>query len=751
MKNILLRPAQKEILEYPGGHMGVIAVPGSGKTWTLSLLAANLIASGVLEDDQEVLVVTLVNSAVQNFQRQVASFLEKQRLLPYLGVRVRTLHGLAHDLVRDRPGLVNLDDRFQIVDENEAGRIRTQIVQSWLSSHPEFVDHYLSDDLNESQVNRVVRKDLPGQFNSLANAFIRKVKDYRLTPERLRVLMEDIPVPLPLAEMGIDLYTEYQRALNYRGMVDFDDLIGLALQALETDPDYLERWQHRWPFILEDESQDSSRLQEQILAKLAGKQGNWVRVGDPNQAIFETFTTASPDFLRKFIQREDVIHRNLPNSGRSTQSILDLANLLVDWSMHSHPVQEVQNALDAPPWIEPTPKDDPQPNPEDRPDQVYLFMKKFSAQGEIDAIVKSLVKWLPENKEKTVAVLVSTNTRAQQLVDALQRNNIDFVDTLLRSTSATRISTGVLRDVLDCLADPNSSLKLSVAYRAWHTQTFCEESDHPSILKAANWLQKMVFVEDFLYPTVDRDWLAATNDDSLEPLIKQNLDQFRHILRRWQAAALLPVDQLVLTLAQDLFSEPVDLALSHKLASMLRQSAQTNPNWRLNNFSQELREIAANERRFLGFSDDDTGFDPTKYKGKVVIATMHKAKGLEWDRVYLISVNNYDFPSDPLTDQFQPDKWYIRQKLNLEAETLDQLHTLLSQDKYDWYEEGQGTQNARLEYIREHLRLLYVGITRAKEELVITWNTGMNNDKQPALPFLELARLWQEHLTQDKL
>ena len=303
MKDIQLRPAQQEIMKYQGGRMGVMAVPGSGKTWTLSYLAADLIASGVLEDDQEVLVVTLVNSAVQNFQQRVAGFLEERRLLPYLGIRVRTLHGLAHDLVRERPGLVNLDDNFQILDENEAGRIRSQIAQAWLNSHPEFIEDYLSTELNESQLNKVLRKNLPKHLSDLANAFIRMVKDMRLTPERLQFLLEELPMPLPLAQMGLDMYTDYQRSLAYRGVVDFDDLISLALQALETDPDYLDRCRHRWPYILEDEAQDSSRLQEQILSRLAGPQGNWVRVGDPNQAIFETFTTASPHFLRDFIDR----------------------------------------------------------------------------------------------------------------------------------------------------------------------------------------------------------------------------------------------------------------------------------------------------------------------------------------------------------------------------------------------------------------------------------------------------------------
>jgi len=72
MSDFIPRPAQQAILAYTGGRMGVSAVPGSGKTWTLSMLAAQIIASGALADDQEVLVVTLVNSAVDNFYQRVS-------------------------------------------------------------------------------------------------------------------------------------------------------------------------------------------------------------------------------------------------------------------------------------------------------------------------------------------------------------------------------------------------------------------------------------------------------------------------------------------------------------------------------------------------------------------------------------------------------------------------------------------------------------------------------------------------------
>ena len=83
--------------------MGIDAVPGSGKTFTLSLLAARLVerlASEGTLDDREVLVVTFTNSAVANFRGPHRRFLRQEKgLLPGAGYRVRTLHGLAHDIV----------------------------------------------------------------------------------------------------------------------------------------------------------------------------------------------------------------------------------------------------------------------------------------------------------------------------------------------------------------------------------------------------------------------------------------------------------------------------------------------------------------------------------------------------------------------------------------------------------------------------------------------------------------------------
>jgi DNA helicase-2/ATP-dependent DNA helicase PcrA len=208
-------------------------------------------------------------------------------------------------------------------------------------------------------------------------------------------------------------------------------------------------------------------------------------------------------------------------------------------------------------------------------------------------------------------------------------------------------------------------------------------------------------------------------------------------VRRWQDAVLLPIDQLILILAQDLFQNAADLAIAHSIAVVLRQYSDTHPDWRLPNFTDELAVIARNERRFLGVDDDNRGFDPERHKGKVTITTMHSAKGLEWDRVYLMSVNSYDFPSGMPTETYMAEKWYVRDSLNLEAEALAQLHASTDPLTFD-YREGEATLNARLDYIAERLRLLYVGVTRARKELIVTWNTGRRGDQHQAIPFVAL-------------
>ncbi|MDZ7844512.1 MAG: ATP-dependent helicase [Anaerolineales bacterium] len=733
------RPSQEKILSYRQGTMGVAAVPGSGKTWTLSRLAAELIDQNNLKEDQEILVVTLVNSAVNNFAQRIGAFLSDRNLIPSLGYRVRTLHGLAHDILRERPELVGLDTQFNILDEREAERIRRKAVEKYLHQQPHCLDGYLLDDLDEKKRDRIISDQLPELLYQFSVQFIRSAKDLALTPDQIRTLMEKKPGPR-LVDLGLSLYEEYQSSLAYRGAVDFDDLIRLAYQALRQDSAYLARLRNQWPFILEDEAQDSSVMQEKILSLLAGEPGNqnWVRVGDPNQAIYETFTTANPQLLLDFIQSAEHSH-SLPNSGRSTQSIINLANYLVVWVNKNHPSSAIKGALAAN-TILPTPPGDSQPNPPDKPEKIHLAENDFSPRAEIQSVCKSAASWIKEHPEKTAAILVPRNTRGKEVASHLRRaHKLEPIEQL-NSTLSTRQTAGALGNILSYLENPARANQLAKIYRVWRRADREKPEVWESVQRTSRLISKCKHPESFIYPDPGEDWLENLPDISGADL--NSMKKFRQLIRRWQEAVLLPIDQLVLTLSNDLFDSTVELAIAHKLAHYLGQLADNHPEWELPALTDELRVVARNERRFFSFTSD-TGFDPDKHKGQIVVTTIHKSKGLEWDRVYVMAVNNYNFPSGEPYDSFIFEKWFIRDQLNIPAEGTAQLKRLISSSDSAAQEEGAASSQARTEYIRERLRLLYVAVTRAREELVITWNTGRRGQSHPALPLVALQEYWK--------
>lgn len=734
------RPAQQLALDYAGGKMGIAAVPGSGKTEVLSALAARLVATN-LDEGQEVLVVTLVNAAVDNFGQRIRRFLQEEyRMLPGMGYRVRTLHGLAHDIVRERPGLVSLADDFAIADNRETEAILIDVVQAWLAAHPELFQHYCSSELKEWESRKVERLRWPQQMCGVAGAFISRAKDRQISPEMCRSWQTERPERWPLLQFCVDVYADYQRSLTYRGKVDFDDLVVYAISALRADEAYLERMRRRWPFILEDEAQDSSELQQELLRLLSGPNGRWVRVGDSNQAVYYTFTTANPRLLREFLESSDVHAVEMPNSGRSAAPILELANHLVEWTTQQHPLTEVRRTFRLQ-RILPTPQGDPQPNPGDSECRIHFHASRLTPQAEIDLVVKSLQRWVPEHPESTVAVLVPDNNRGVHFVEALRQKGLECVE-LLNSTGPTRDTARIFEDILLHLANPNSAKCLGAAFLAWHWRECGDKQRYGYLTGLGRRLIKCEHVEDYLWPRLQTDWLAEQPFDD-DPEGRALLAEFREQAQRWHKATGLPIDQLLLTLAQDLFDEPADLARAYHFAVVLRDYADANPSYRLAELAGELHLVARSERRFVGLSAEDTGFDPGRYPGKVVVATMHRAKGLEWDRVHLTSVNNYDFPSGSELDRYRQESWYLRDNLALEAEALEQLASLRPGSPV--YVEGEASHQARLDYISERLRLLYVGITRAKRELVLTWNTGKQerDPKQPALAFQELRAYWE--------
>jgi hypothetical protein len=152
------------------------------------------------------------------------------------------------------------------------------------------------------------------------------------------------------------------------------------------------------------------------------------------------------DICARSSRRKPTSGRNCPFQGRSQPSIINLANYLIDWVMNEHPAEEVRDAL-APPYVQPTAADDPQPNPPDDPATIHFVSNRFTPEEELKAVIDSLARWLPENADKTVAVLVPRNTRGVDVINALKARGLDYVE-FLSSTSTTRAAAGSIANLL---------------------------------------------------------------------------------------------------------------------------------------------------------------------------------------------------------------------------------------------------------------------------------------------------------------
>jgi DNA helicase-2/ATP-dependent DNA helicase PcrA len=362
-------------------------------------------------------------------------------------------------------------------------------------------------------------------------------------------------------------------------------------------------------------------------------------------------------------------------------------------------------------------------------------------EKELARVMNSIKRWLPKHPEETVAILVPTHTMGAEAIKSLEKEQIPFTDALLRLTTSTREAAGALSRVLQHLAHPASAKTLPVVYRVWYHRMLGEadaEEEQNRLESHLQILNQFVRVEEFIWPQPGKDEIER-HEDAISEETRGYLVRFRTQLQRWHRLVMLPIGELLTAVAQDLFTEPEKLAMTQLFGEILQDRAQYHLGSEqrvstLDELRRELDVIAKDQRRLRSIEADKGGFDPEAHRGEVVVATMHGAKGLEWDRVYLLAVNDYEFPAGYPKDRFRAERWFIRNSLSLEAEALAQLDGVVEGAPY---EEGFATREARYDYARERLRLLYVGITRARKELMITSNAGRGTN-QPALAFTAL-------------
>ena len=746
MSDIQLRPAQKEILAYTSGRMAVSAVPGSGKTFTLSLLAAQLIADGRInpEAGQRILIVTYLNASVDNFKNNIRKRLDEMGIFP-TGFDVRTLHSLALEIVNvAQRGLGDQESAFVVLDEGQGSHFLARAVDAWIENSPDLWHAFLLDDSPQMKARwRNITE-------STAKTFIRAAKNERYHPEQIFDKLQgsggtgeqgegDSPqhpfTSAPLLTMMVGIYGRYQSILARQAALDFDDLIWQAVDLLEQRPHLAEELRQRWPYVLEDEAQDSVPLQEVLLTTLTGTEGNLVRVGDPNQAITSTFTAAHPRYFNAFMEQPGVVKRPLPNSGRSAPLILNAANHVLHWVMDKHPVLEVRENTFRRQDILPTPPGDAQPNPPDSEANIRIKVYSHREDEELPGIAKLAVRYANERPEHTLAILVPTNQMGHALAEHLDEMGSDY-DNLLRGGSQEREIAAAMHAILALLADPLDTRALVNAHASLHAL------EHPAALGPTENPERFYTIlrsthrpEALLFPWEDDDVANAlpagiANDEDL-----RHVERLATFLRRMFDLRPLPIDDLALALGDELFAwgevHEADLALAYQIATTLRRWRDAQPELRLPELVAELEGIANGRRRLPLPSPTEYGYEPKP--GRLTLTTQHSAKGLEWDAVFLVGIDGFWLPGN-LDAPFLGVHDFLGGDPT--AEATAQLNYLMKGEA-GIFEGRTATESAHIEIISERLRLLYVGITRARRYLHIsrsrtTRQYNRERDAEPA-------------------
>ena len=289
-----LSDRQRDAVTHTDGPLLIIAGPGSGKTRVMAHRVAYLIGvTGV--SPWKILGVTFTNKAAREL-------LERCERLVGLGsneLQVRTFHGFCARVLRSDGENVGLKSDFTIYDSDDQARVIRRILEDIDIDPKQFPPRSVLGVISDAKNNL----QSPEQLS-------KRTETYR-------------------DEVISRIYEAYEAALHRANAVDFDDLLSKTYTLLEEHPEILEKYQQRYEYLLVDEFQDTNPLQFQVARLLALKSRNICVVGDPDQSIY-SWRHADPsnltDFQSTFNETKIV---TLDQSYRSTQIILEAADSVI--------------------------------------------------------------------------------------------------------------------------------------------------------------------------------------------------------------------------------------------------------------------------------------------------------------------------------------------------------------------------------------------------------------------------------------
>jgi DNA helicase-2/ATP-dependent DNA helicase PcrA len=722
MRADLLTPEQRAIVNAPlEGPFVVNAGAGTGKTYTLVRRAVRLVEDGLLRPD-ELLIVTFTNKAANEIAQRLATAFEEVGVydVPICG----TFHGIAASLLREFAYVTGDSPDVRAIDDPRARAIFRTAYDALLRGELD-VDLAALPILDREEI---LVRDLATLAFSLKNAGISIAtfeRDARAAVPLLRTLpfgqlytwgpkvhrqaVQPDPARTP-ADLDAEadreernvravaaLLRKFDALLAEEGVLTFGDLLTRAIAMLETHPEIASTLRRRWRHALVDELQDSNQQQ---LAFIRAIFGNALRpvmgVGDVRQAIYG-WNGADPSGILRLAESPGTLVFPLTENRRSFQQILDTAHLFCDGRFSGEEPLGARNGLASHAAI-----------------RVGVFTE--GADTETCRAMEA------QTIASEIAALVAGGER---------RSDIAI---LLRSRFAARTYAAALRD-------------LGIASRTHGGVGFF---DAPEILDVIAWCRLAIVPDDrralarilespavglsdgscarlFAKPADPSALLSEALPAWLEPVETRRLERFRATLVIVRGTLALPVAEAIRAIVRETAVDAAQIARHPtgaaqiaanvaKLVALAESFAHDRPLARLIDFVAEIDERAALED---DESEAELGGD------EVSIMTIHAAKGLEWNHVFVANVSPQTFPNTgggrEVTVQRDSDTNALAFRYGVDGKkpfrwTLRDKHDPLTGQRI---KEGPDHSEER--------RLLYVAITRAKSSV---WISGVKPRSQ---------------------
>ncbi len=297
-----LNPPQRKAAEHTEGPMLVVAGAGSGKTRVLTHRIAYLLATGAARPG-EILAITFTNKAAAEMRERVGELVGRS----VRAMWVTTFHSSCARMLRADAERLGYSRSFTIYDQSDSLRMLKRVMRE------------LGVDPKRFPA-RAIQNKISGAKNQLI--------DSDMYAETVGSVFE---------EAVAECFPLYEKRMLEANAMDFDDLLVRTVNALELFEEVRERWRRTFRHVLVDEYQDTNHAQYRLLQLLASEHGNLMVVGDEDQSIYG-FRHADIrnilDFEHDFPEAEVV---KLEQNYRSTQTILSAANAVVERNRERRP------------------------------------------------------------------------------------------------------------------------------------------------------------------------------------------------------------------------------------------------------------------------------------------------------------------------------------------------------------------------------------------------------------------------------